>query len=99
MLGISKEITSSAIELKIHAITTGIKKYKSITEKKKKKQNEIVFLVKCKLNSIKILISKTFIDSNISHGEFVFINNVLNKYDNLKEKITNLKISSVHRRF
>ena len=29
---------------------------------------------KTKLNSIKILISKTLIDSNISHGEFVLRN-------------------------
>ena len=35
-------ITSSAVELKICAITAGIKKYKSVI-KKKKKHNKIVF--------------------------------------------------------
>ena len=37
LLGIAIGITSSAIGLKICAITAGIKKYKSIVKKKKKK--------------------------------------------------------------
>ena len=45
-------ITSSAIGLKICAITAGIKKYKSIIKKKKKKHDKIVLLAKSKLNSI-----------------------------------------------
>ena len=32
-----------------------------------------------------VLISKAVIDSNISHYEFVSINNVLKEYDNIKE--------------
>ena len=36
LVGIPMGITSSAIELKICLITTGIKKYKSIIKKKKK---------------------------------------------------------------
>ena len=44
-------ITSSAVRLKICAITAGIKKYKSIIKKKKKKHNEIVLLGKPKLNT------------------------------------------------
>ena len=44
LIGIPIGITSSAIGLKICATTTGIKKYKSITKKKKKKHNEIVLL-------------------------------------------------------
>ena len=40
------EITSSAIGSKICAITAGIKKYKSIIKKKKKKHNKIVLLAK-----------------------------------------------------
>ena len=49
-------------------------------------------LAKSKLNSIEVLISKGLIDSNISHDEFVLINNVLKEYDNMKEEIKNLKI-------
>ena len=39
LLGIAIGITSSAIGLKICAITAGIKKYKSIIKKKKKKHD------------------------------------------------------------
>ena len=62
MLGIPIGITSSAIGLKICAIAAGIKKYKSIIKKKKKKHDKIVLLAKSKLNSIEVLISKPLID-------------------------------------
>ena len=42
-----------------------------------------------KSNTIDALISKALIDSNISHDEFVLINNVLNEYDDMKEEIKN----------
>ena len=45
-IGIPIRITSSAIGLKICAITAGIKRYKSIVKKKKKKHNKIVLLAK-----------------------------------------------------
>ena len=46
-------ITSSTVKvrLKICVITAGIKKYKSVIKKKKKKHNEIVLLGKAKLNT------------------------------------------------
>ena len=72
-------ITGSANGFKICVITAGIKKYKSIIKKNKKKHDKIVLLAKSKLNSIEVLGSKTLIDSNISHSEFVLINNVLKK--------------------
>ena len=79
LLGIPIGIKSSAIGLKICAITRGIKKYKSIIKKKKKKHDKIVLLAKSKVNSIKVLISKALIDSSLSHhDEFVLINGVLN---------------------
>ena len=46
-------------------------------------------LAKSKLNSIEVLISKALTESNISHDEFVLINNVLKEYDNMKEKRKN----------
>ena len=46
-------------------------------------------LAKSKLNSLEVLISKELIDSNISHDEFVLINNVPKEYGNMKEE--NLK--------
>ena len=59
-------ITSSAVGKKICAIAAGIKKYKSIVKKKKKKHDKIVLLV---LNTIEVLISKALIDSHISHDK------------------------------
>ena len=54
---------------------------------------------KTKSNRIESLISKTLIDSNISHDEFVLINNVLKEYDDMKEEIENLKTEIVHQGF
>ena len=88
LVGITKGITSSAIGLKICAITAAIKKYKSIIKKKKKKHDQIVFLAKSKLNRIEILISKALIDSVISHDEFVLIN-MSKEYSKMKEEIKN----------
>ena len=48
-------------------------------------------LTKSKSNRIEVLISKSLIDSNISHDEFVLINNVLKEYEGMKEEIKNLK--------
>ena len=58
---------------------------------KKKKYDKKVLLVKSKLNSIEVLISKTLIDSNISHDEFVSLNNLLKEFDNMREEVRNLK--------
>ena len=91
LLGIPIGITNFAIGLKICAITAGIKKFKSIIKKKKKRHEKIVLLAKSKLNNIKALIFKALIGSSISHDEFVFINNVLKNYDDMKEEIKNLK--------
>ena len=77
LLGIAIGITSSAIRLKTFAVTAGIKKYKSIIKKKKKKHDEIILLPQSKLNSIEVLISKALMDSVISFDEFVLINNLV----------------------
>ena len=70
LVGIHIGITFSAIVLKICAITAGIKKYRSIIKKTKKKHNKIVLLAKSKLNSMDVIIFKALIDSNISHDNF-----------------------------
>ena len=61
---------------------------KSISQssRKKKKQDNIVLVTKTKLNTIKVLISKALIDSYINHDEFVLVNNVLRKYNEMKKK-------------
>ena len=53
-------ITSSAVGINICAITAGIKKYKSIIKKKKKKHDKIVLLGKDKLTTIEVLILNQF---------------------------------------
>ena len=74
-------ITSSAVGLKIFAITAGIKKYKSIIKEKKKKHDKIVLLRKTKLDTTEDLIYKALIDSYISHDEFALVNNMLREYN------------------
>ena len=56
-------IRSYVVDIKICAITAGIKKYKIIIKKKKKKHDEIVLLGKAKLNTTEVLISKALINS------------------------------------
>ena len=91
LIGIPIGITSSEIGLNICTITAGIKKDKSIIKKKEKKHDKMVSLAKSKWNTIEVLISKSLIDSNISHNKFVSINNVLKEYEKMKEEIKNLK--------
>ena len=64
-------IASSAIVLKICAISARIKQYNAIIKKKKKKHGKVVLLAKSKLYSIEVLISKTLMDSVISYDGFV----------------------------
>ena len=80
---------SSALGLKICAITAAIEKYMSAIKKEKKKHDKMVLIAKSKLSSTEVLISKVLIDSVISHNEFVLIN-VLKDYNKMKE-IKNLK--------
>ena len=45
-------------------------------------------LAKSQLNRIEVLLSEAFIDSNISHDEFLLINVLIEFYD-VKEEIKN----------
>ena len=54
-----------------------------------------MLLAKPRLNSIEVLISKALVDSNISHDEFVLINNVLKGFcDPITNKISNVPITN-----
>ena len=46
-------------------------------------------LAKSQLNRIVVSISKALIDSNISHEEYVLMNNVLIEFYDMKEEIKN----------
>ena len=90
LVGIRIRTMSSAIGLKFCVINSGIIiKYKSIINKQNKKHNKIVLLAKSKLNSIEVLTSNVFIGSNISHDEFILINNVVEEFYDMMEKIKN----------
>ena len=83
---------SSAVGLKICAITAKTKKYKSIIiNKQRKKYDELVLLAKTKLDAIEVLNSKAFIESYINHAEFLSLNNALRGYNDMKEEIKIVK--------
>ena len=48
-------------------------------------------LVKAKFDNIEVLLSKALINSNISHGEFLSVNNVSREYNEMKVEIKNPK--------
>ena len=50
-----------------------------------------MLLWKTKLDTIEVLISKSLIDSHISHYEFVSLNNVLREYSEIKREIINFE--------
>ena len=49
-------------------------------------------LAKSKLIYIKVFISKSLLDSVISHGEFILLNNGLKEYNKMKKEIRNSNI-------
>ena len=75
LVGVRIVIASSAVELRSCAITTGVKKYKSIMKKKRTKHDKIMLLGKAKLSTIEVLLPKVLIDSYINSDEFVSVNN------------------------
>ena len=79
-------IMSSAVEIKIWAINSGIKKYKSIIQKKKK-DDKVVLLENNKFNTIEVLISQALIDLYISHDDFVSVKNSLKGYNEMRDEI------------
>ena len=89
-------MASSAVGINFCPITAEIKTCKAIMKKTHKKYKKILLLGKDKLNTIEVLISKDLIDWYISHDEFVSINNMLRKFYEMKEEITNYETSSEH---
>ena len=83
LVGVPVGIMSSAIGLKNSAITAGIRRYKSIIQKKGKG-----IIIDNKLNTMEALI-----DSHVNHEEFVLVDNVLREYDKTKDEIKNCETS------
>ena len=86
LVGIPVDATRSAVQIRIWAITAGIRKYKSMIEK-----NRPYSLIRQNVNTINILISKTLSNSYISYDKFVSVNNVLREYNETKAEIKNPK--------
>ena len=86
LVDISMGVTTYAVGLKLCVTLAGIKKYKTIIMKKKKKRDEIS-LAKSKLSIAEILNSKTLIHSDISHDEFFLINHLPIKKLQLQIKV------------
>ena len=90
VIGVPTGIASASFTLMFSLTTVIIKKLLKVTRKTKKKLNKIAMLAKSKLNSIETLISQSLIDLDKSH-EFKTILNEKEKYDQMKESISNVK--------
>ena len=91
VIGIPVGITSASLSLAFSLCTGLIKKLLKATRNKKKKHNKIVTLARSKLNSIESQISKTLINNQISHEDFMTIINEERNYRDLKESIRMMK--------
>ena len=52
-----------------------------------------MLLGKAKLDTMEVLISRSLINSYISHDDFVSVNNVLREYNEMKEETKNPETS------
>ena len=84
LIGVPLNFASSAVVLKTCTLTAAIKKYNSVIKNERKKNNKIVLLVKTKLNTIDVLISKALINLRINDGKFASVDNVLREYNKIK---------------
>ena len=89
IVGAPVGIASASFNL-IFSLTTGItKKLLNVTRKKKrKKQDKILILAKCKLISIETLISQALIDMDVRHEEFITILNEKDKYEKMRDNLS-----------
>ena len=63
LVDIAVGIASTSVGLKFFVMTAETRKYKSINKEEGKKHDKVVLLVKTKLNSLEVLISRALIDS------------------------------------
>ena len=87
VIGAPVGIVSASFSLAFSISTGIIKKLLKTTRNKKKKHNKVVMLARSKLNSIESKISKSLINNEIEHEDFVTIIDEEKKYRELKESI------------
>ena len=75
------------------------KSIKEIIKKTKKNNDKINLLGKTRLDTIEVLSSKALINSYIFHNEFVSVNNVLRKDNEMKEEINNAETLEEYSRY
>ena len=76
----------------VFSLVTGVIKGLLVeARKKKKKHSKIIMLDKSGLNKIETLIIQALIGLKIDHEEFKIIADEKEKYDQMKENITNTK--------
>ena len=90
VVGAPTEIAGASFTLFFSPTTGIIKKLLSITRNKKKKHDKILALAKNKLNIIETLVSEELVDIEISHEEFITILRGKDKYEKVKENVTNV---------
>ena len=74
-IGIPVGITSASLSLAFSLWTGLVKKLLNATRNKKKKHNKTFILARSKLNSIESKLSGGLINNQISHEDFITINN------------------------
>ena len=90
ILGAPVGIASASFTLFFSLATGIIKELLKTMRSKKKKLDKILMLAKSELKSIETLISRTLIDMDISHEEFITILNKKDKYEKIKENVKNI---------
>ena len=85
--GVPAGMVSASFSLAFSISTGIIKKLLKTTKNKEKKHNKIVMLARNKWNSIESKTSEALINDEISHEDFMAINNEGKKYRELKESI------------
>ena len=86
VIGAPVGIASTSFTL-IFSLTKGIIK-KLLSTTRNKKHNQILMLAKSKFNSIETLISQALNDMEISHEEFITIFKEKDRYEKMKENIS-----------
>ena len=84
VIGTPVGIVSASLSLTFSLSTGIVKNLLKTTQDKKKKYNKIIMLVRSNLNSIESKVYEAFINSEISHKDFMIIINEEKNYRELK---------------
>ena len=84
---------TSVFSLLFFFLSSGVvKKLLQETKKRKKKHNKLLYLAKNKLDSVKMLVSKSVMDGIIDYNEFLAIMKEKKDYDCQKNEVDGSKL-------